>query len=608
MIGLKENSNHQTGIVYVRTTGMNEKDEGVLSYVRWVMVRKRDPDAAVKPAVVPALAEAVAVEDLRVPTHLKFDTLFDVAQSGSKHLWDDYAVGEKIDHVDGITVEEAEHMMATRLYQNTARVHFNQFAEGQGRFGRRLIYGGHVISLGRAISFNGLGNALILAGINGGRHVNPLFAGDTVFAWSQVLDKQMLGHRKDVGLLRLRLVATKNLPCAGFPTAATTEPIRKTSSSTSTTGGDAARMSLLERYRASIAKGELKTDAAQERAAAKLAALAKALKSHRPGRRLFFAAPRPPRGLYLWGDVGRGKSMLMDLFFAEAPVAAKRRIHFNEFMVDVHAAIHAERQRAGSSDPIPPVGPGHRGERAASVLRRVPGDRRRRRHDLGRLFEQLFERGVVVVATSNTSPDRLYEGGLNRALFLPFIEEFKQRLDVVELDGDVDYRLHRISGLSVYLWPLGPKADAAMDAAWFKLTDRKQGGPQNLTILGRTLRVPQAAKGVARFAFDDLCAQPLAGADYLAVARAFHTVLIDRIPRLGPNRRDEARRFVLLIDTLYDERVKLICSAEAPPEALYTAGDGVDAFRRTVSRLHEMQSEDYLKRGHGVRGHAAETV
>ncbi len=189
----------------------------MLTYVRWVMVRKRDPEAAVKDAVVPKLAEAVAVEDLRVPAHLKFDTLFDVAQSGSKHLWDDYAVGERIDHVDGITVEEAEHMMATRLYQNTARVHFNQYAEGQGRFGRRLIYGGHVISLARAISFNGLGNALTLAGINGGRHVNPLFAGDTVFAWSQVLDKQMPGHRKDVGLLRLRLVATKNLPCAGFP-------------------------------------------------------------------------------------------------------------------------------------------------------------------------------------------------------------------------------------------------------------------------------------------------------------------------------------------------------------------------------------------------------
>jgi 2-methylfumaryl-CoA hydratase len=217
IIGLKENSNRQTGVVYVRTHGMNEKDEQVLTYVRWVMVRKRDPEALVKESVVPGLAEAVDPLDLHVPAALNFDTLFEPAQSGSRHLWDDYTVGEKIDHADGVTVEEAEHMMATRLYQNTARVHFNQFQEAQGRFGRRLIYGGHVISLARAISFNGLANAFTIAGINGGRHVNPLFAGDTVFAWSQVIDKQPLGHRKDAGLLRLRLIATKNLPCADFP-------------------------------------------------------------------------------------------------------------------------------------------------------------------------------------------------------------------------------------------------------------------------------------------------------------------------------------------------------------------------------------------------------
>jgi len=217
VIGLKENSNKQTGVVYVRTHGLNEKDEQVLTYVRWVMVRKRDPEAVIKESVVPKLADAVDPHDLRVPAALNFDTLFETAQSGSKHLWDDYTIGEKIDHADGITVEEAEHMMATRLYQNTARVHFNQFAEAQGRFGRRLIYGGHVISLARAISFHGLANAFTIAGINGGRHVNPMFAGDTVFAWSQVVDKQPLGTRKDAGLLRLRLVATKNLPCAAFP-------------------------------------------------------------------------------------------------------------------------------------------------------------------------------------------------------------------------------------------------------------------------------------------------------------------------------------------------------------------------------------------------------
>ncbi|HUO92270.1 MAG TPA: MaoC family dehydratase [Rhizomicrobium sp.] len=216
VIGLKENSNRETGVVYVRTQGFDEKGEAVLSYVRWVMVRKRDKTAPVGEAQVPKLASAVDAKALVAPPDAEFDG-FDCAQSGSPHLWDDYAVGEKIDHVDGMTVEEAEHMLATRLYQNTARVHFNQFAEGKGRFGRRLIYGGHVISLGRALSFNGLANAVSIAAINGGRHVNPLFAGDTVFAWSEVLDRQPVRGRKDIGALRLRLVATKNLPCAEFP-------------------------------------------------------------------------------------------------------------------------------------------------------------------------------------------------------------------------------------------------------------------------------------------------------------------------------------------------------------------------------------------------------
>ncbi len=215
IIGLKENSNRQSGVVYVRTEGRNEKGQAVLSFIRWVMVRKRDPGATVGEAVVPKTAAAVSSVDLILPS-VDFSKA-DLSLSGSRHLWDDYAVGEKIDHVDGMTVEEAEHMLATRLYQNTARVHFNQFSEAKGKFGRRLIYGGHVISLARAISFNGLENAFVLAAINGGRHVNPLFAGDTVFAWSEILDKAELGGRKDCGALRLRLVATKNLPCSKFP-------------------------------------------------------------------------------------------------------------------------------------------------------------------------------------------------------------------------------------------------------------------------------------------------------------------------------------------------------------------------------------------------------
>src|SRR5580658_6883196 len=191
VIGLKENSNRQTGVVHVRTEGYGEEGDKVLSYVRWVMVRKRDPETPAGEAVVPTLAAFVEPAAISIPEGIDY-SIFDPLASGSPHMWDDYEPGEKIDHVDGVTVEEAEHMMATRLYQNTARVHFNQFVEGQGRFGRRLIYGGHVISLARAISFNGLGNALQIAAINGGRHVNPLFAGDTVFAWSQVLDRQLL--------------------------------------------------------------------------------------------------------------------------------------------------------------------------------------------------------------------------------------------------------------------------------------------------------------------------------------------------------------------------------------------------------------------------------
>ena len=215
VIGLKENSNGQSGVVYVRTQGRDATGELVLSFVRWVMVKKRDPKLSGAEAIVPKTAAAVAANDLFVP---KAEFLAaDTALSGSPHVWGDYAAGEKIDHVDGMTVEEAEHMLATRLYQNTAKVHFNQFAEAKGKFGKRLIYGGHVISLARAISFNGLGNAFLIAAINGGRHVNPLFAGDTVFAWSQVLDKAELPGRKDCAALRLRLVATKNLPCAEFP-------------------------------------------------------------------------------------------------------------------------------------------------------------------------------------------------------------------------------------------------------------------------------------------------------------------------------------------------------------------------------------------------------
>jgi 2-methylfumaryl-CoA hydratase len=217
VIGLKENSNGKTGTVYVRSTGINQRGETVIDYVRWVMVRKGNVDAPTPGPIVPELADRVAPEDLALPAGLDAGG-FDTAMSGSAHLWDDFSAGERIDHVDGMTIEEAEHMTATRLYQNTARVHFNQFTEKDGRFGRRIIYGGHIISLARAISFNGLANAFAIAAINGGRHVAPCFAGDTVFAWSEVLETAGTAN-PGIGALRLRTIATKDRTCADYPGA-----------------------------------------------------------------------------------------------------------------------------------------------------------------------------------------------------------------------------------------------------------------------------------------------------------------------------------------------------------------------------------------------------
>jgi 2-methylfumaryl-CoA hydratase len=217
VIGLKENSNGKTGVVYVRSTGLNQHGATVLEFVRWVMVRKRDEAHPAPETVVPELASVVRPDRIGTAVPALRPGGWDTALSGSVHLWNDYAVGDRIDHVDGMTVEEAEHMIATRLYQNTAKVHFNQFTEGQGRFGRRLIYGGHVISIARSLSFNGLANAFHVAAINGGTHVAPLFAGDTVFCWSEVLDKAELAQCPGAGALRLRLVATKDQPCSDFP-------------------------------------------------------------------------------------------------------------------------------------------------------------------------------------------------------------------------------------------------------------------------------------------------------------------------------------------------------------------------------------------------------
>jgi cell division protein ZapE len=346
-------------------------------------------------------------------------------------------------------------------------------------------------------------------------------------------------------------------------------------------------MHFLERFRDAVARGALKPDAHRETAAQRIADLATRIEAWRPRRYSLVFHTTPPRGLYLWGDVGRGKSMLMDEFFKEAAVQSKRRVHFNAFMDEVHAALYRERRR-GAPDPVAAV--------ARRMTHRLLCFDEFQVNDvadamiLGRLFEQLFAR-CVVVATSNTAPDRLYEDGLNRQLFLPFVDLIKKRMDVVDIGGWHDYR----SGFHGDSYLTGQEADAEMDKAWHELSGGADEETQ-LDVLGRRLVVAHAANGVARFSFHALCARPLAAADYLAIARTYHTLLIDRIPVMAPTERDAARRFTVLIDTLYDEGVRLVCSAAAAPATLYPAGDGATAFKRTVSRLLEMRSKAYNAR------------
>ena len=365
---------------------------------------------------------------------------------------------------------------------------------------------------------------------------------------------------------------------------------------------------LTDRLDGDVAAGALHADDSQRRAATRLDALVRALDGYHPpaakgpiGRLLFGDRPAP-RGIYLVGDVGRGKSMLMDRFFALAPVANKRRMHFHEFMLDVHGRINQWRKDArstgGEDSPLPPLGRRLAGEAWLLCLDEFQVTNIADAMILGRLFTNLFASGVVLVSTSNTQPDELYRDGLQRDSFLPFIDVLKRHTDVVSLGDGLDYRLDRLQGLPVYHCPVGVESESALEAAFASLTDSAPDRVLDLDVLGRTVSLPRFAHGVGFGRFADLCEKPLGAPDYLALARTLRTLVLSGIPVMGPDRRNEAVRFMTLVDALYDHRVKLVCSAAATPDGLHPAGDHAAAFRRTASRLIEMQAADYLHQPH----------
>jgi cell division protein ZapE len=371
----------------------------------------------------------------------------------------------------------------------------------------------------------------------------------------------------------------------------------------------------LPAYRALVAEGRLVSDPAQRLAAEMLQDLWLKLRGYdppplpAPGGPLFrrflrrkqvdWADEARPHGLYLVGEVGRGKSMLMDLFFAAAQLPRKKRTHFHRFMQDAHASFHRwKRENPDGDDPIPPLADAIAAEAALLCFDEFQINDIADAMILGRLFAALFERGVVVVATSNTLPDNLFKGQPGRDAFLPFIALIKQRLDVLVLEDGRDYRRRRLRTMGTWHVPADRRAEQALDAAFTELAGSTPPREERLMVTGRKLRVPLAAEGVARFDFAELCGTALGAGDYLALATHFQALIIDAIPRLSPDNYDEARRFITLIDALYDHRVKLIASAAAMPDQLYERGEGAKAFERTASRLDEMQSQEYLELPH----------
>ncbi len=367
-----------------------------------------------------------------------------------------------------------------------------------------------------------------------------------------------------------------------------------------------------DRYMAKVAAGEIASDPAQLAVAEKLDALIDRLGEARLatkksalgwlfGRNRTGSGAEPVKGLYVWGEVGRGKTMLMDMFHDALPIAAKRRIHFHGFMADVHARIYKVRTAIAEGtlkgdDPVPPVAEELAAEARVLCFDEFAVTDIADAMILGRLFTELFARGVVLVATSNVAPDDLYRDGINRGHFMGFVALLKRHVDVCRLDAREDYRLEKLAGRPLYFTPLDSTAEVALDRLFLALTGKARGAPESLDVDGRKLVVPEAVGGVARFHFRDLCVAALGAHDYLAIARRFHTVVLSGVPVMSPDTRNEAKRFIILIDALYDGHVRLVLSAAAEPQALFVGSDSTEAFefQRTASRLIEMRSAAYV--------------
>ncbi|MBB4065225.1 cell division protein ZapE [Gellertiella hungarica] len=376
-------------------------------------------------------------------------------------------------------------------------------------------------------------------------------------------------------------------------------------------------LSVSEKLKALTNSGELQADSVQLGIARKLDHILIELREKRAAAKTsalgwLFAAKRrtntPVRGVYIHGSVGRGKTMLMDMFFALAPIQKKRRAHFHEFMADVHGRIHAHRQRLKNgetreTDPVPPVAAEIFAEAELLCFDEFTVTDIADAMILSRLFSALFARGCILVATSNVAPDNLYRDGLNRGLFLPFIDILKAHVDVVALDSPTDYRMEKLDSMPVYHTPPGPETERAMDAAWAAVTAGHAVGPIDIQMKGRVLHVPRSSGRAARFTFAELCEQPLGASDYLALSAEYDIIFLDDVPILGTERRNATKRLIILVDALYDHSVRLVMSAADWPEKLLSDRRGVEGFEfdRTVSRLFEMRSADYLARHRSSR-------